>query len=308
MELRGRARPYRTANDFYRERFGTKVYKIALNGDFTCPNRDGTTSREGCLFCSESGAGEFAGNPKDPLPRQFAFEKNLLSSKWPEAKYVAYFQANTNTYAPLDKLKGLYETALGLNPDIVGLDIATRPDCLPPAVLDYLEELNRRTFVAVELGLQTIHPETALRINRGYLLEVFETALAELRRRGIHVIVHVIDGLPGETPEMMCETIDYLSGKDIQGIKIHMLSVVRGAPLEKVYERNPFPLLSREEYVGIVADQIERLRPDIVLYRITGDPPRNALIAPAWTMNKMIVTNEIDKEMRRRGSWQGCRR
>ena len=307
MDLREKARPYRTANDFYRERFGTKVYKIALNGDFTCPNRDGTTSREGCLFCSEAGAGEFAGNPKDPLSRQFAFEKDLLSAKWPKAKYIAYFQANTNTYAPLEKLNELYETALGLDPDVVGLDIATRPDCLPPEVLDYLEALSRRTFVAVELGLQTIHPDTARRINRGYPLGVFEAALAELRHRGIHAIVHVIDGLPGETLAMMRETAAYLSARDIQGIKIHMLSVLRGSPLERIYGKDPFPLLSREEYVGIVADQIERLRPEIVLYRITGDPPRNALIAPAWTMNKMIVTNEIDKEMRRRGSWQGCR-
>lgn len=307
MELRGMARPYRTANDFYRERFGTKVYKIALNGDFTCPNRDGTLSREGCLFCTESGSGEFAGNPKEPLIRQFEFEKRLLSPKWPEAKYIAYFQANTNTYGPLEKLKSLFETALGLDSGIVGLDVATRPDCLPAEVLDYLGELNRRTFLAVELGLQTIHPETARRINRGYSLPTFETALAELRRRDIHTIVHLIDGLPGETPDMMRETASHLSREDIQGVKIHMLSVVRGSPLEKIYGRDPFPLLSREEYVGIVADQIERLRSDIVLHRITGDPPRKDLIAPAWTMNKMIVINEIDKELRRRGAWQGCR-
>lgn len=308
MDLRGQAKPYRTANDFYRKLFGTKVYKIALNGDFTCPNRDGTLSREGCLFCSESGSGEFAGNPKESLPLQFRFEKDLLSAKWPEAKYIAYFQANTNTHAPLDRLRALFESALRLDPDIVGLDVATRPDCLPSEVLDYLENLNRRTFVAVELGLQTIHAETARRINRGYPIEVFESAVRELRVRGIHTIVHLIDGLPGETFEMMRETARYLAERDIQGIKIHMLGVVRGAPLARIYEREPFPLLTREEYVGIVADQIELLDPEIILYRITGDPPRKDLIAPLWTMNKKTVMNEIDKEMRRRGSWQGCRR
>jgi hypothetical protein len=307
MEWYEKARPYYTVNDFYREKFHSKVFKIALNGNFTCPNRDGTLSAKGCLFCSESGSGDFAGNPEKSLPEQFSDIKSIMKEKWPEGKYIAYFQANTNTYGPLSKLKALCETALRLDPDVVGISIATRPDCLPEDILDYLAELNTRTFLAVELGLQTIHPGSAVLINRGYELSVFERAVSELRRRGIHTVVHLINGLPGETKEMMIQSAEYLNHLDIQGIKIHMLYIAKNAPIAEYYALNPFPVLSLPEYVDVVADQVERIRETIVLYRLTGDAPRDLLIEPQWSMKKFVVTNEIDKEMRRRHSWQGMK-
>lgn len=300
-----KARPYLTVNDFYREKFQAKVFKIALNGNFTCPNRDGSLSGKGCLFCSESGSGDFAGDPEKSLPSQFSDIKSMMSDKWPQGKYIAYFQANTNTYGPLSKLKSLFESALTLDPDVVGISVATRPDCLPVEILDYLADLNSRTFLTVELGLQTIHPESAILINRGYDLEVFERAVGELGKRGIRIIAHIINGLPGETKEMMIQTAEYLNRLDIHGIKIHMLYIAKNAPIADYYARHPFPVLSLADYADIVADQVERIRDDIVLYRLTGDAPRELLIEPKWSTKKFVVTNEIDKEMRRRHSWQG---
>jgi len=220
---------------------------------------------------------------------------------------IAYFQANTNTYAPIEKLKSLYETALLLDKDIVGLSIATRPDAISNETLDYLADLNNRTFLTVELGLQTIHQETADWMNRGYALDVFEETVGKLRKNHIRTVVHVINGMKSESKAMMLDTIRYLSKLDIQGIKIHMLCILKNTPLETEFEHHPFPVLTLTEYVDIVSDQIELLRPDIVLERLTGDAPKELLIAPEWTLKKFVVTNEIDKELRRRKSCQGSK-
>ena len=301
------SRPFRTVTDYYQAKFGMKVIKIALNGGFTCPNRDGTLSTKGCLYCSEMGSGEFAGKPLDPLDVQFAKGKALMSIKWPNGKYIAYFQANTNTYGPVEKLRSLFESALVLDPNIVGLAIATRPDCLNDEILDLLTELNQKTYLSIELGLQTIHYETATLINRGHTLQQFELAVKQLRSRGIEVVVHIINGLPKETPAMMMETIQYLNRQDIQGIKIHMLYLLKNTEIAKLYRDHPFHLLTKEEYVFIVVDQIEHLRSDIIIHRLTGDAPRNQLLAPKWTLQKIVVNNEIDQELRRRQSNQGKR-
>lgn len=307
MDYLNKERPYLTVNDFYWEKFHDKVIKIPLSGPFSCPNRDGTLGFGGCTYCTEKGAGEFAGDPAKSLPEQYRQGLGLLRKKWPSGKTIVYFQANTNTYAPLPVLKALFSEALTLSPDIVGLSLATRPDCLPPDTLDYLEELNQQTFLTVELGLQTIHEVTAKRINRGHDLDTFVEAVTELSKRKIHTVVHIINSLPGETKEMMCGTVRFLNTLPIQGLKIHMLYLVKQSPLGQAYLREPFPLLSLVEYVDITATQIELLRPDIVLYRLTGDPVREDLIAPLWTLKKFVVTNEIDKRLRSLASYQGRR-
>jgi len=300
-----KAKPYRTLTDYYFEQFGTKVFKVALNGDFSCPNRDGSISNTGCVFCSEKGSGDFAGDKSESLDNQFSTIKAVMKQKWPEGKLIAFFQANTNTYGPIDKLKSLFESALTLDPDIVGLSIATRPDCLSEATLDYLEDLNKRTFLTVELGLQTIHEETALWMNRGYPLGVFDSAVAQLRKRNIRCVVHIINGLKGETEEQMLETVCHLNHLDIQGLKIHMLCVLKNTPLEIEYKNKPFPILTLETYVKIVVNQIELMNPSIVLERLSADAPKELLIEPLWTMKKFVVVNEIDKELRKRNSYQG---
>ena len=307
MDLKNKSRPYYTANDFYLDRFGTKVFKVPVNGGFTCPNRDGTLSKEGCLYCSETGSGEFAGKVTDSLAVQYQQTRAMMNAKWPAAKTIVYFQAFTNTYAPVSRLRELFETALKLDKDIVGLSIATRPDCLPDDVVEYLSDLNRRTFLTVEVGLQTIHKQTAMIINRRHDLDTFASAVAKLSEHGIHTVAHIIDGLPGESKEMMLDTIRYLNTKAIQGVKIHMLYILKNTRMADYYRDHPFPILSREEYVDIVADQIELLRPDIVLYRLTGDARRSELLEPFWTQKKFVVTNEIDKLLRKRKSFQGAK-
>lgn len=293
--------------DYYlKTRFKTKVFKVALNGNFTCPNRDGTISDKGCVFCSLEGSGDFAGNRYDSLAKQFQDVKTLIHQKWPHAAYIAYFQANTNTYAPLEKLKQIYEEAIHLDSNIVAISIATRPDCLSEEILDYLEELNQRIPVWVELGLQTIDEQTAIFINRGYKLEVFTQAVTNLHRRGIEVIVHIINGLPHETKEMMLQTVRFLNSQKIQGIKIHSLFVLKQTALGDLYEKNPFKMLSLVEYVDIVCEQLAILRSDIVIHRLNGDAPRTLLIEPQWSVKKLVVMNEIDKEMKRRNYFQGC--
>lgn len=298
---------YYTVNHFYRERFQSKVYKIPLNGDFSCPNRDGLISSRGCIFCSEMGSGDFAGNKTHPLSLQFQNIKTLMQKKWAEGKLIAYFQANTNTYGPIEKIKALFDEALTLDKDIVGLSLATRPDCLDEEILDYLEDLKLKTYLSVELGLQSMHDKSLAWIERGHDLACFIEGVKKLRARNIHVVVHIINGLPGETKEDMIETVRLLNRLDIQGIKIHMLYIQKKTVLAKKYLASPFPLLSRDEYVDIVAEQIEWLRPEIVIHRLTGDAPRDELIAPLWTLKKFVVTNEIDKLLRKRDSYQGIR-
>lgn len=295
---------YYTLDYFYKQKFGKKVSKISLNAGFTCPNKDGTKGFGGCIYCSKSGSGDYAGDPKDDVVCQFKKVQKMMDAKWPDAFYIGYFQANTNTYASVDVLRKKYEAILDLD-KVVGLAIATRCDAISDECLDYLEELNRRTFLVVELGLQTIHDETSKFINRGHTLKEFEDMVLKLRKRGISVVVHIINGLPGETKEMMLDTIRYINKLDIQGVKIHMLHIVADTKLADVYQDTPFSLLTRDEYISIVCDQLELLRSEIVIHRLTGDPDRNELIAPLWTLKKIDVLNGIDKELVRRDSYQG---
>ena len=294
---------YHTLDYFYKHKFGCKVFKISLNAGFTCPNIDGTLGTRGCIYCSPLGSGEFAGKPCDDLIKQFNDVKSMMSSKW-SGKYIGYFQARTNTYAPLDVLKEKYEAILKLD-DVVGLSIATRPDCISDECLDYLSDLNKRTFLTVELGLQSIHEATNKLINRCHSLDCFVNMVNKLRERNINVVVHIINGLPYETKDMMLETIRFINRLDIQGVKIHMLHIVKNTDLAQLYYKNPFHVLTREEYVNIVCDQLELLRPEIVINRITGDPKKEDLVEPRWLLKKFCVLNEIDKEMVRRDSYQG---
>ena len=297
---------YHTLDYFYKHRFGGKIAKISLNAGFTCPNKDGTKGVGGCVYCSKLGSGDYAGKPNKTLTEQFFDVKEIMDKKWPNARFIGYFQANTNTYAPINVLKEKYEEILKLD-GVVGLNIATRADSITEECLNYLEELNKRTFLNIELGLQTIHEKTNKLINRGEILEEFEIMIKKLRSRGINVIVHIINGLPLESKEMMLETVKYVNNLDIQGIKIHMLHVIKGTKLAEMYQKEPFHILTKKEYVDIICDQLELLRPEIVINRITGDPNPNELIEPKWLIKKFGVLNDIDKEMVKRDSYQGKR-
>lgn len=291
---------YYTLNYYYKMKYNSKVFKVGLNAGFSCPNKkDGN----GCIYCY-NGSGE---NNNMDLIEQFYKVSSIIDKKWPNSKYIGYFQANTNTYDNVDKLKERFELILKL-PNVIGLNIATRCDALPDDVLNYLDDLNRRTDLIVELGLQTIHDETSKLINRGHSLECFTNAVNELRKRNINAVVHIINGLPYETKDMMLETIKFVSKLDIQGIKIHMLFITKGTDIEKIYEKEKFHILSKEEYIDIVCDQLELLRDDIVIHRITGDPDKELVIEPKWLLKKFCVLNDIDKEMLRRNSYQGIKK
>ena len=297
---------YHTLDYFYKNKFNSKVFKVSLNGGFTCPNIDGTVGYGGCIYCSILGSGEFAGDKNKDLVTQFNEVKTIMEKKWPNSKYIGYFQANTNTYGPINELKEKYETIINLD-NVVGLNIATRADSITEECMDYLEELSKKTYLTVELGLQTIHEKTSILINRCHTLECFEKCVKNLRNRNINVVVHIINGLPYETKEMMIETIKYLNNLDIQGIKIHMLSIIKNTKLAIMYKEKPFHILTKQEYVDIVCDQLEYLRKEIVINRITGDPKKEDLIEPNWLLKKFTVLNEIDKEMVRRDSYQGIK-
>ena len=295
---------YHTLDYFYKNKFGKKVCKISLNAGFTCPNKDGTKGYGGCIYCSKLGSGDFAGNKEKDLITQFNEVKEIMKKKWPDALYIGYFQANTNTYAKTEVLKQKYEPILGLE-NVIGLNIATRPDAITEDCLDYLEELSTRTYLTVELGLQTIHEKTTKLINRGHDLECFTNMVKELRKRNINVVVHIINGLHYETKEMMLETVEYLNKLDIQEIKIHMLHIIKDTRLANLYNQEKFHILTKEEYIDIVIEQLERLRPEIIINRITGDPVKEDLIEPTWLLKKFCVLNDIDKEMVKRNSYQG---
>lgn len=297
---------YYTLDYFYKHKFNSKVFKVSLNAGFTCPNKDGKVGLGGCIYCSKSGSGEYAGDIKKDLITQFNEVKEMMLKKWPKAKYIGYFQANTNTYAPLNILKEKYETILKLD-NVVGLNIATRPDAITDECLDYLEELSKRTYLTIELGLQTIHESTSKFINRCHTLNCFEDMVKNLRKRNINIVVHIINGLPYETKNMMIDTVKYLSNLDIQGIKIHMLSILKDTKLAEIYNDEKFKLISRDEYINIVCDQLEYLREDIVVNRITGDPKVSDLIEPDWLIKKVTILNDIDKEMAKRNSYQGIK-
>ena len=296
-----------------KKRFGCKVIKLALDGGFTCPNRDGSKGCGGCLFCSESGSGDMAsslrdGSGADAIAEALSDQIDLLSRKWPEAKYLAYFQSHTNTYAPVSELREKFEPALE-HPDVLGIAVATRPDCLPDDVIDYLAELNKKTFLWVELGLQTIHDETARAMNLCHNLADYDDAVARLTARGIRVVTHLILGLPGETQEMMEQSVRYVCGgstdeTNIFGLKLHMLNVVKGSGLcETMPDYVPFD--SIEEYVDLLIDMIEIIPSDITIHRISGDAPRSTLIAPEWSYKKRTILNMIHNQMRLRNTWQG---
>lgn len=295
---------YHTWNYHLRQQFGHKVFKVALDAGFDCPNRDGTVAFGGCTFCSSAGSGDFAGDRKDSLQTQFNNVKTNMHKKWPDAKYMAYFQAFTNTHAPVEVLRECYETVLKED-DVVGLSIGTRPDCLPDDVVEYLAELNERTYLWVELGLQTIHEETANLINRAHDFNCYLDGVEKLRKHGIRVCSHIINGLPLESTEMMMETAHAVAKLDVQGIKIHLLHLLKGTPMVKQFEKGLLTFMSFDEYINLVCDQLEILPPEMAIHRLTGDGPIDLMVGPMWSVNKWEVLNAIDAELVRRNSWQG---
>ena len=304
-------KPYRSLDWQLKTQFGEKVYKLALNGGMSCPNRDGKVGRGGCIFCSEGGSGDFAADGHLSVKEQIAIQKEALRNKKTARKYIAYFQAYTNTYAPADYLERIFTEAIE-DPEVVILSIATRPDCLPEDVLDLLARLNQQKPVWVELGLQTMHEESAQIIHRGYDLACFERAVSELRSREIDVIVHTILGLPGEGKEEVLQTIDYLNHMDIQGIKLQLLHILKGTQLGQIYleqkEGQEFiSPMTMEAYIDLVIDCVEHLSPEITIHRLTGDGPKELLLAPMWSTRKRTVLNEIHKELKKRDAWQGKR-
>lgn len=297
---------YHTLNYHVKTKYHKKIVKVSLNAGFTCPNIDGKVGYGGCIYCSKSGSGDFGGDIKKSLPEQFLEIKEKISKKWPNSKYIAYFQAHTNTYAPLNILKEKYESVLNLE-DVIGIAIATRCDAIEDDVLDYLTELNTKTNLTIELGLQTIHESTSKLINRCHNLEQFETMVKRLQERNIEVVAHIINGLSYETKEMMLETVKYLNSLHINGIKIHMLNIVKDTPLATLYNQEHFPILTKEEYIDIVISQLEYLDPKIVIHRITSDPDPKNLIEPTWLIKKFCLLNDIDKEMKKRNTYQGIK-
>lgn len=297
-------KPYHSLDYMLRERFGEKVYKVTLNGGMSCPNRDGRIGHRGCIFCSEGGSGDFAADASLSITEQINSQIAVLSAKRPIKKYIAYFQAYTNTYAPVEYLEKIFTEAIR-HPSVAALSIGTRPDCLGEDVLNLLDSLNRRKPVWIELGLQTIHEKTARYIRRGYPLSCFENAVGELRSRNLEVIVHTILGLPGESSEDILSTMKYLNGMDIQGIKLQLLHVLSGTDLAEDYAKGTFHVYEREEYLNLLIDCLEHLSPSIVIHRMTGDGPKDLLIAPLWASRKREVLNLLHHKMKERHSFQG---
>ena len=295
---------YHTLNYFYKNKFGIKVFKVSLNGGFSCPNLDGTVGFGGCIYCSKSGSGEFGGDKSKSLTEQFYEMKDIFNKKHIPCKYIGYFQARTNTYADVETLKNKYEEVLAI-PDVIGLNIATRCDAINDECLEYLAELNKRTFLTIELGLQTIHEETSKLINRCHTLEQFDLMVRKLRERHINVVVHIINGLPYETEDMMLDTVRHLNKLDIQGIKIHMLHIIKDTGMANLYMKEKFHVLTKNEYIDIVIKQLEILDPKIVVNRITSDPDKDTLLEPTWLLEKCQLLNDIDKEMKKRNTYQG---
>lgn len=303
-------KPYHSLDYELKRQFGQKIYKVSLDGGMSCPNRDGTVGTGGCTFCSQGGSGEFAvrrtGYPD--VWEQIEQAKTRVHRKISgEGKYIAYFQSYTNTYAPVDYLRTLFERAI-THPDIVALSVGTRPDCLGDEVVALLKELNGQKPVWVELGLQTIHEKTAERIHRGYRLEVFEDAYRRLKEAGLTAVVHVILGLPGETKEEMLETVDYLGKIPVDGIKLQLLHILKGSQMAAEYEKNPFSLMELEEYLDLILTCVARLPQSVVIHRLSGDGAKTLLIGPAWSANKKLVLNRMMQKFRENGIFQGCQR
>lgn len=296
-------KPYNSINLYLREKFGEKVFKISLDGGFTCPNRDGTAGFGGCIFCSERGSGDFTGKNEN-LVEQFYEVKGMMNEKWKNGKYIAYFQAYTSTYGPIKELRRKYYSVLELE-DVVGIAIATRPDCLGEEVLELLDEINRKTFLWVELGLQTIKDETGVLINRGYDFGTYIKAINALKKINVEVVTHVILGLPGESKEDMLNTVELIANTGTMGIKLHLLHLMKNTRMVKLYEEGKLSFLSQEEYVNLIVDAIEKLPENMVIHRLTGDSPRKTLIEPMWSLKKWEVLNAIDNCFRNRDTWQG---
>ncbi|WP_308618014.1 TIGR01212 family radical SAM protein [uncultured Eubacterium sp.] len=287
---------YTTLNNYLKERFGEKVYKIALNGGFTCPNRDGKIGTRGCIFCSKGGSGDFAESPDLTITEQIDNGKKRLEKKIKNGKYIAYFQAFTNTYAPVEKLRAIYTEAI-IHPDIVALSIGTRPDCLGDDVLALLDELNKIKPIFVELGLQTINENTARYIRRGYTLEVYDKAVADLHKIGINVVTHIILGLPGESKNDMLKSVEYAC-KVTDGIKLQLLHILKGTDLAKDYEQGKFEVLTLEQYTEIIKECVQIIPENVVVHRLTGDGAKKDLIAPLWSADKKTVLNTISRALK----------
>ena len=290
---------------FYRQKFGSKVARVTIDGGFTCPNRDGTVSSGGCIFCGTSGAGEFCADKALPILQQINIQKTVLQNKWKELKIIPYFQSFTNTYAAVDVLRKKYEEALTAE-DCVGLSIATRADCLGNDVLDLLEELNSRTFLQVELGLQTVNDKTAQIINRGYSLDVFTQSVQALQSRGIEIVAHLIVGLPGEDRTDYLNAVRYISDMKINGVKIQVLYLLQDAPLMQWYTEGKIKFVERFEYIDTIAAMLSYLSPQVVVHRLTGDPPWRSLIEPKWTTDKKQILNQINQYLKEKNIYQGC--
>lgn len=288
---------YLSFNKYLKDKFGQKVYKISLDGGFTCPNRDGKTGTRGCIFCSKGGSGDFAENREMSITEQIESGKKKVEKKIKSGKYIAYFQAFTNTYAPVETLRQKYEEAIN-HPDIVALSIATRPDCLGDDVLRLLDEMNKIKPVFVELGLQTIHQKSAKYIRRGYDLSVYDKAVRDLKKIGVNVVVHVILGLPNESENDMLETVKYVCESGANGIKLQLLHVIDGTDLAKDYEKGLFKTLEFDEYVNLIVKCVKIIPNDIVIHRLTGDGAKKDLIAPLWSADKKRVLNAINKALR----------
>ncbi|KFX59936.1 TIGR01212 family radical SAM protein [Clostridium botulinum] len=295
---------YHSLNYFLREKFGEKVFKISLDGGFSCPNRDGKVSKGGCVFCSARGSGDYAGSRNFSITNQFNNVKTMMANKWKSGKYIAYFQAYTNTYAPVDELRQKYEEAINQE-GVVALSIATRPDCLEDDVLDLIEELSKKLYVWVELGLQTINDDVAKKINRGYDLKVFDDAMTRLKERNIDVVVHSILGLPGESQDDMLKTIDYIAHSGAQGIKLHLLHLMKDTKMVELYEGGELQFLSQEDYIKLICRAVSMLPKEMVVHRLTGDAPRDLLIGPMWSLKKWEVLNAIDKTLEDNDVYQG---
>ena len=304
MRTRWGDKPYYALDYYLKECFGEKVYRLSLSAGLTCPNRDGTLDTRGCIFCSRGGSGDFAVQNSGSIREQLDAAKSRISAKSHCRKFVAYFQAYTNTYGPIDHLERIFRDALAES-DVVALSVATRPDCLPDETLTLLAELNRKKPVWIELGLQTIHETTRSFIRSGFSLSCFQDAVLRLKERGLSVIVHIILGLPHETRSQMLSTVDYLARLPIDGIKLQLLHVLTDTDLYDYYKEHPFPLLELSAYCDLLCECIEHLPPDVVIHRLTGDGPKRTLAAPLWSGNKKLVLNRIHQTLRERDSWQG---
>ncbi len=296
---------YNTINAYYKNKYNNKVCKIPLNASFTCPNKDGVKGFGGCSYCSSLGSGDFAGDKNDSLEVQFKKIKEIMTKKWPDALFIPYLQANSNTYKPLSELKKIYEPLLFIDEKVVGLSIATRCDCLDDEKIEYLSNLNKIKPIQIELGLQTIFDKTAKIINRCHTLEEFSVVCKKLRSKNIDVVVHIINGLPFEDSSMMLETAKYLNTLDIQGVKIHSLLILEGTKMANDYKKEPFKIMTLDEYVEVVVSQLRHLNPNIIIHRLAADGVLDDLIEPKWTIKKLVVMNEIDKYMRKYGYYQG---